>query len=230
MIKKGTEILFKIDENDIKAAIKMAKEHVFIDNLRDRKSFVQFDSKIRGYLGEITFVRWLRDNLVDIVNVDDTDTNNNIDMDVVVKNEYTDKIIIEIKTSLVPDNWKAGIDDIINNGDIKIIKRENRFELTTVDFYVQIYFRQFSKRRDDSLKTIQGEINDYTNDELIDLMGLKKLDHIFIAWMDKPSLTEYLNTQENKTWSYAMRVFWKCPIKECKMSKDIIESLKSYGR
>ncbi len=40
-------------KDDVVAAIARAKEHNFIDNLRDRHNNVQFDSKLLGYIGEI---------------------------------------------------------------------------------------------------------------------------------------------------------------------------------
>ena len=46
-------IKLNLTKNDVIAAITKAKEQIFIDNLRDRHVNVQFDSKLRGYIGEI---------------------------------------------------------------------------------------------------------------------------------------------------------------------------------
>ncbi len=45
--------ILKLDltKDDVIAAIAKAKEHDLIDNLRDRHVNVQFDSKLRGYIG-----------------------------------------------------------------------------------------------------------------------------------------------------------------------------------
>lgn len=42
-----------LTKEEIITAIAKAKEQNFIDNLRDRHINVQFDSKLRGYIGEI---------------------------------------------------------------------------------------------------------------------------------------------------------------------------------
>ena len=46
-------VKLNLTKDDVIAAIAKSKEHNFIDNLRDRHINVQFDSKLRGYIGEI---------------------------------------------------------------------------------------------------------------------------------------------------------------------------------
>jgi len=53
------EILnINLTKEDVIQAITKAKEEIFIDNLRDRHINVQFDSKLRGYIGEIALKKW----------------------------------------------------------------------------------------------------------------------------------------------------------------------------
>ena len=56
----------KIAKDDIIDAFAKAKEQTFIDNLRDRHVNVQFDSKLRGYIGEIALKKWFLENNIKI--------------------------------------------------------------------------------------------------------------------------------------------------------------------
>ena len=47
-------IKLNISKDDVVAVIIKAKEQDFIENLRERHVKIQFDSKVRGYIGEIS--------------------------------------------------------------------------------------------------------------------------------------------------------------------------------
>ena len=51
-------IKLQVSKEDVLEAIQKAKWHSFIDNLRDRHINIQFDSKLRGYIGEIALKNW----------------------------------------------------------------------------------------------------------------------------------------------------------------------------
>ena len=216
-----------IEYDDLIEAIEHAKSIVLIDNLRNRHPFVQFDSKIRGYLGEICFVKWLKENGVDVEEVNNSSEENCEDVDVFVSNCFKQNIIIEIKTSLIPDIW-ATMDNVIQNADIKIIKRESSPLENRADFYVQIYFNFLRKERDEFLKSLSGNPLDYSTQELIKIMNLDKLKEFFVAWMDFNNLNANLSEIKYKWWSYGMRKFWKCPLYSSFLPETFIENLKIY--
>lgn len=218
---------FEITYNDLLQAVHHSRKSFFIDNLRNRAPFVQFDSKVRGCLGELCFVRWLKENNIDIVSVDTQVVTNDEDIDILVNNEFVDNIVIEVKTSLVPDVWKT-MEEVIEKADIKIIKRENSPLLIKADFYVQIYFNFFRKERDTYLNTLKGSPDDYTDDDLIEIMKLKKLKECFVAWIDFNSLIDNLNKTRNKYWFFGKRFFWKCPLKTSFSPNTFISSLLKY--
>lgn len=220
-------IAFEITYEDLVEAVEHSRKSFLIDNLRDRSPFVQFDSKIRGYLGEICFVRWLKENNIDVVSVDTQIETNNEDIDILVNNNFVENIIIEVKTSLVPDVWKT-MEEVVEKADIKIIKREISPLFIKADFYVQIYFNFFRKERDLYLTSLDGFPDDYTNEELIEIMKLKKLKECFVAWMDFNSLNNNLDKTHSKYWSFGKRVFWKCPLKTSFSPDTFIPSLLKY--
>ena len=112
-----------------------AQQHVFIDNLRMRNTFVQFDSKVRGYLGEITVKKLLQDSDIEIANCDEYVDGSNEDIDIKLRTSNADDLIVEIKTSLIPDKWKT-IQNTIKYADIKIIKREDEFYDIKAEIYI----------------------------------------------------------------------------------------------
>jgi len=223
--------LIKLDitKEDITSALKKAKTQSFLDNLRERNQFVKLDSKIRGYLGEICIKRWFNENEIEFQDTKFEDVDGNIDIDLLFKNSFSEEIIIEIKTSLIPDNWK-NIEKTMQRADIKIIKRtEKSVENVHADFHVQIYFNFLRKERDSFLKTISGNINNYNDEDLIKIMNLNNYEQLFVSWVDKKSLIKYINSVEDKTWSFGFRNFWKCPINEIGNEPfDIIKALKNY--
>ena len=55
-----------LTKEEIIEAITKAKKQNYIDNLRDRHVNVQFDSKLRGYIGEIALKKWFIENNIKI--------------------------------------------------------------------------------------------------------------------------------------------------------------------
>lgn len=219
-MRPGEQYNFNISNEELNEAINHARREQFIDNLRVRNIFVQLDSKVRGYLGEIKMNQFFAENSINVLGVDAIDNEDAIDRDFVIQMFDGSSAIIECKTSLVPDIWTT-IDDVIEKGDIKIIKREQDYHDIPIDIHVQIYFNQYRRKRDSMLSQLQGTPEDYTNEELINLMGLSSLRQSFFAWMDRESLNSYLKNSPQKTWSYGMRQFWSCPLKYSKKATDL---------
>ena len=219
---------FEITEDDIYEAVSFAFDTHYIDNLRHRNIFVKLDSCIRGFLGECSFRRWLEDNGVVITSSNMTSDGSSIDSDLVYTNEFDQEIVIEIKTSLIPDVWRD-LATTLERADIKIIKREWRFEDTHGDFHVQIYFNFLTKQRDDYLSSLDIELNNIRVDELVKIMKLRDYKQAFVAWTDKKSLSKFLNNEAQKTWRFGMREFWRCPIDQVsKEPEQFIPALKKY--
>ena len=59
-------------------------------------------------------------------------------------------------------------------------------------------------------------------------MNLESLHEIIIAWKDKISLQKELAQTDIKTWSYAMRTFWKCPLKTANSPHKLVNFLIKY--
>ncbi|HEY9295737.1 MAG TPA: hypothetical protein VIQ31_05080, partial [Phormidium sp.] len=51
-------IALPLSESDILEAIRQAKQSTLLDNLRMRHPNIQFDCKVRGFVGEIALVNW----------------------------------------------------------------------------------------------------------------------------------------------------------------------------
>ena len=87
-----------ITVDEVKEAIIKAQQNDFIDNLRNRHPNVSFDSKLRGYIGEIGLSKWFASNNIILGdrNVQPDDFGLDIDF------EYKG-LSMELKTSLIPD-------------------------------------------------------------------------------------------------------------------------------
>ena len=198
----------------------------FIDNLRDRATFVKLDSKIRGYLGEIGVNRFLTANGITILETDSYDSQSSEDKDILVQNDFR-QCVLEIKTSLIPDVWGT-LEEVLKRADIKIIKRESDYHFIKADFHLQIYFNQYRKKRDEFLKNIPGSPLNYNLNEIIEVMELKELKQMFVAWVSKTDLIAYLDKQVIKTWHFMYRDFWKCPLTLSKDPRLLIDTIKNY--
>lgn len=213
MVRLNDFIKLPISRNDIESALKQALDSslVGIDNLRYRARMVTMDCKIRGYIGEIALRKWFAQYGVTFDKADfyDDDSNMDIDLLYVGKRPYN----FEVKTSLVPDSYQ-NLTGVIQRADIKIIKRTNDIESVSGDIHIQIYFDFLRKVRDNELKALPQNLSDPQQ-----IFSAMKLDEYsentyFVAWIDKPTLVQFINSQSKKTWTfpYAKRDFWRCPI------------------
>ncbi len=222
--------IIKIDltSDEIFEAVKQARSQTFIDNLRERNEFVALDSKIRGYMGEIYLKKLFLLNNIKVSRTRHKDEGLGVDIDIVVETIGGKSLIVECKTSLVPDFYKT-IQACISKCDIKIIKREKEFTSIPIDIHIQIYFDQLTNERDTKLSQISGHIDDYSDEQIIELLNLKELDGFFVAWIDKDSLNNYLssfNEDKERIWGFGYRTFWKCPLSLSRAPKELFQYLK----
>ena len=220
-------VALDMKDDDLLNAIQKARTTNFLDNLRNRNPFIKLDSSIRGYLGEICFSAWLSSHGVLIKDTNLIHSEENMDVDLTLKNDHNDNIKLELKTSLVPDKWKS-LQDVFAQADIKIIKREQDYRAVTADFHVQIYFNQYRMKRDTFLKNISGNISAFSDEQLIEKMKLRTLKQVVVAWIDKTCLISFLEKEKLKTWNFAMREFWRCPLSMAKEANDLPEAIKTY--
>lgn len=217
-----------IEYDDLVKALSLSLDKSFLDNLRQRNAFVQLDSKVRGYLGEFAIRKLINtSNQLSILETDYVSNDSYEDKDVVLENKYSSDIVLEIKTSLMPDIWHS-LDAILKNADIKIIKRERSYHDIRADFHIQIYFNFYRKERDTFLSALHGAPTDYSIDELIRLMKLENLREMFVAWIDKPTLIKNLDNTHCKTWHFGYRDFWKCPLKSSNRPCEFLKCLEQY--
>jgi len=223
-------MMFDIRDENLKEALVKALQQNFSDNLRNRNQFVKLDSKIRGYLGEILICEILSNNNISVINTG-VSGEDETDIDIVLANDRHRDLKMEVKTSLIPDAW-GDLGNVFNKGDIKIIQREEDYRDIKSDFHVQIYFNKLTKRRDSFLEGIVGEVEDYNHDQLIDVMKLRELQHFFVAWIDKNTLIQKLDSREhaNRKWRFSSRTFWSCEIKDSRGYDDFVEGIRLYQR
>ena len=70
-----------LTKEEIIEAVTKAQEQNFIDNLRERHINVQFDSKLRGYIGEIALKKWFLENDIKITTTNYFEEDIGIDVD-----------------------------------------------------------------------------------------------------------------------------------------------------
>jgi len=147
--------IMKLDliPDDIIVAIEKAKEQNFIDNLRNRHINVQFDSKLRGYIGEIALKKLFFDNNIIITTTNYFEEDIGIDVDFEYKG-----LDLELKTSLIPDADKS-LQNVFNKRDIKLIRRTRKIEDLKSDIHIQIFYNQFTNKKDLWLQEQDIDIN-----------------------------------------------------------------------
>ena len=209
-------------------AIKHARKEHFLDNLRDRNEFVAFDSKVRGYIGEIFLKGLFLSNGIKIRKIDYASDDVETDIDFEIESSTGEVLTIECKTSLVPDVYQT-IENCIKRCDIKIIRREKHYTRIPIDIHIQIYFDELRKVRDTRLSRISKHVDDYNDEELFSLLSLDSLGGYFVAWEDKESLNGYLESLEmyERIWKFGFRSFWRCPLSNAKAPADLINFLKT---
>ena len=250
-------IKLEINESEIKNLIKKTLMENFNkrDNLRDRNSNIQFDCLLRGYIGEKAIKSWFLSHGVEFAKTNYTeDSNGEIDIDLLFT--YGDNLSksIEIKTSLIPDNYVKDIDtnDIetkinrcIENFDIKLIRRNNEsiYELKS-DIHLQVYFGNLRKAKDEFLKNLKLNIQIQNSsignsfDALVDNIYKETFSALYskrtylVGWIDKETLVEQINKKESnkRVWTFptSKREFWTCKIAH--ESKKPIELIKYIKR
>jgi hypothetical protein len=223
-------ILIKVTEQEIKSVMQKALQHFTIahrDNLRQRHINIQFDCILRGYIGEYAMARWLDENDIFITQQNFRNDTDAIDIDFLYKS-YN----IELKTSLVPDADKT-LENVINNRDIKLIKRKPTIAELAGDIHLQIIFNQRRKAKDTWL---ENQPINFSHIELNDLYNLILarcyINTIyFVGFIDKPTLVSQLqniaSTSQTWTFPYSQRTFWSCPIKKCRKPNELPAFLKT---
>ncbi len=225
-------IRIPLTEDEIKAVMVKVSDKLVIaqlDNLRHRHVNVQFDSLLRGYLGEYCITKWLRSHNIHFEKTNMLPEDEVIDIDFLYKGKN-----IELKTSLVPDH-DATLENVIKKRDIKLIRRGNsEIEELRGDIHLQIYYDHKRESKDRWLKAQQIDINSRNFDYLYDafLARAYKEKTYFVAWIDKPSLVENVHRLPygRRFWSFpeSQRSFWNCKIKEARKPTELISYLKAF--
>ena len=212
-----------LTKEDIIEAITKAQEQNFIDNLRDRHINVQFDSKLRGYIGEIALKKWFLENNIKITTTNYFEEDIGIDVDFEYKG-----LDLELKTSLIPDADKT-LQNVFNKRDIKLIRRTRKIEDLKSDIHIQIYYDQLTNKKDEWLQEQDIDIDSDDCEYLYDAFLAKAYitKTYLVGWIDKDTLTERINKLKGyeKSWRHARRRFWVCKLKECNPPQSLIKYL-----
>lgn len=217
-------VKLNISKAEIIEAIQKAKEHDFIDNLRERHVNIQFDSKLRGYIGEIALKKWFAENGIEITTTNYFDEDFSMDIDFEYKG-----IELELKTSLIPDADK-NLHNVINNRDLKIVRRTRKIEDLKGDVHIQIFYDQFTAKKDEWLAELDVDLtsndNDYLYAQFLCDAYLEKT--YLVAWIDKVRLAEIMSSLKGyeKSWRFEKRRFWVCKLTDCFPPSDLVNYLK----
>lgn len=223
-------IQLEIEESDIYEAIGKAKNHVFIDNLRTRHPIVSFDSKVRGYLGEIALKKWLMTHNITNFRSNNIQNTYTCDIDLAIIQEGR-TINCEIKTSKIPHGANGSLEQVIDMCDIKIIKRNNTNEvIIDNDVYLQIYYLLPTQEHDnflistydntgvDSSFSVRQIYNTYDYFEYLDKT-------YFVAWDERNNIINKLNRMpvRERTYTISMRTFHSCKLYSALKPIDLID-------
>lgn len=223
-----SEILkLKVSKVDVIKAVKKALEHRFIDNLRNRHQNVSFDSKLRGYVGEIAMKNWFEENGISVNTPGGLDQKRGVDTDFSYKG-----LDFELKTSLVPDEDQT-LAVAFRRRDLKIIRRRPKPEELKSDLHLQVFFDHRRRQKDEWLKQQEPVNTSMSPEDIYEaLMGRSYLNRTyFFGWTDKSTLIKNLSKlpQSERTWGYAKREFWKCPLQQCKPPHALPGFLSEYS-
>ena len=230
-ITKHDIIAIPLQKQEILEAIEIAKNQTFLNNLRERHSNVSFDSKLRGYVGEIALLRWLKSHDIVVTPTNYVTNESGMDIDFIYKLKNKN-LEIELKTSLIPDVDKT-LEKALQKRDIKIIRRNNEsLENLKSDVHIQLYYNQLRSAKDNWLITKNIDLNSNDLEYLYETLGARRYltDTYLCAWIDKPTLLNQINNKPNnkKTWRYEMREFWNCNINyDAKKPLDLITYLQN---
>ena len=227
MVSQQDIIQISLSKEEVLGCIKRTIGIQFLDNLRHRHPNIQFDCKLRGYIGEYAIKKWFMKNGITIEATDYLEDGDSIDIDFLIVGKN-----IELKTSLIPDN-DNDITTVIERRDIKLIRRGyQRIEELKGDVHMQVYYKQRTKAKDNWLR---NQIIDLNNNDLEYLYTSFRADAylnttFFVAWIDKPTLVRKINTLHfnQRCWSFkgSQRQFWRCPLKESRKPIELINYLK----
>ena len=219
-----------VSEQQIYTAINQAKEQLFANNLRNRSINVAFDSKIRGYIGEIALITWFEEKSITFSTTNQLNRKSNMDVDFLYQGKLK-AYEIELKTSLIPDQDRT-IEEAIYQRDLKLIRRGNdSIKQLESDVHIQLFFNQRRAAKDQWLES-QSPIKQDTNaDEIYEQLACYRYltDTYLIGWIDKPTLIQQIENKSThlKTWKYGQREFWTCSLKsEIKPMETLILYLK----
>lgn len=227
MVNINDIVNIRLSKEEVLSCIKKAKENSFLDNLRYRHPNVQFDCKLRGYVGEYAITKWFVENGIIIETTDYLEDGDSIDIDFLIVGKN-----IELKTSLIPDS-DNDIGTVIEKRDIKLIRRGcQTIEELKGDVHMQVYYKQRTRAKDNWLKKQTIDLNNNDLEYLYDSFRADAYLNttFFVAWIDKPTLVKMINTLpiSQRCWSFkgSKRQFWRCPLKESKKPIELINYLK----
>lgn len=216
-------IKLELTKEDVFSCINKTQQNNFIDNLRYRHINVQFDCKLRGYIGEIAINKWFTQYGIELEKTNYLNDGDNIDIDFLVKGKS-----VELKTSLTPD-IDENLNNVILRRDIKLIKRGNEtIEQLRGDIHMQIYYTQKRQKKDSWLKLQNININSDDHEYLFNAFLANRYMEttFFIAWIDKPSLIAHINSlpDNQKYWSFpnSQRLFWNCKLQISRKPLELI--------
>lgn len=228
MITQEQIILFPLSEEEIQTCLSKTKKNFNLakrDNLRSRHQNIQFDCLLRGYVGEYAVLKWLQNNNIHIDETNIFLEEDNMDIDFSYKQKN-----FELKTSLIPDVDKT-IERTIAIRDIKLIKRSDSIEELKGDIHLQIFFNQKRRAKDEWLKQqkIQLDSDDlrYLYQSLLAKAYLNTT--YFVGWIDKETAVarNIALPIKKRTWQFAKREFWVCPIHSSHPPGELISCLDS---
>lgn len=224
-------IRIELEKEEILLAVNRAKNHNFKDNLRYRHPNVSFDSKLRGYIGEIAVKKWLNSYGIIVSTENYVEDGCFIDIDLLYRGK-TKTLDLELKTSLIPDA-DENLENVIKNRDIKLIRRGNNcIEELKSDVHIQIFFKQLSVKKDKWLKQFEINIEEISAEEIYSCFAADRYrtDTYLCAWIDKETLCSQIASKKlsDQKWNFGMREFWTCKLsKDAKKPVELIEFLSN---
>ena len=228
MVSINDVVNIKLSKEEILSCIAKTQQHTFLNNLRERHPNIQFDCKLRGYVGELALKKWFSENNIEIEATDYLEDGENIDIDFVITGQN-----IELKTSLIPD-VDGNIENVIDNRDIKIIRRCNdSIEDLKGDVHMQVYYQQRRKAKDNWLTAQKVDLDSLDLDYLYRAFRADAYLNTtyFVAWIDKPTLIEQIKRlpYDKRCWTFpgSLREFWVCPLKYSKAPTELVDYLES---
>lgn len=227
-----------LNKQEILSCLKKAIHKNFIDNLRHRHPNVALDSRLRGYVGELAFRKWMLENGISFSDSNLQDESSGMDIDFVFTTS-SKQLELELKTSLLPDA-DATIACTMKRRDIKLIKRGNqKIEGLKSDIHVQIIFKQLRIRKDEWLKkrkvismsSCASDIDITLENIYQELAAFRyETDTYLVGWIDKITLINQIQNKPipQQTWKYGMREFWTCNLhRESKKPIELVQYLQA---